>query len=59
MLLEFAVSVKADSRKIYKQLADIYKETQATDKIQWLMETTEELPEFTKSTIQKDLSSMN
>lgn len=59
MLLEFAISVKADSRKIYKQLADIYVKNQQTDKITWLMSTTEELPTLVKNAIQKDLSSIN
>lgn len=59
MLLEFAVGVKADSRKIYKQLAHIYSKNHQPDKIKWLMESTEGLPEITKNAIQKDLSSMN
>ena len=58
-LLEFAVSVKADSRKIYKQLADIYIENQQTDKLSWLEESAKELPLFTQNAILKDLSAIN
>lgn len=58
MLLEFAVSVKADSRKIYKQLSDIYTQNNQLDKIQWLKDSAEVLPEYTKNAILKDLSSI-
>ena len=59
MLLEFAVECKADSRRIYRQLASIYLENQMPDKIQMLVEASEKLPELTQKAIQKDLSSMN
>lgn len=59
MLLEFAVSVKADSRKIYKQLANIYAQNHQEEKLEWLKETAKDLPGFTQSAILKDLSSMN
>lgn len=58
-LLEFAVSYNADSRKIYKQLADIYCSTGQTEKINHLLNTSEHLPKYTKIAVQKDLSSMN
>lgn len=58
MLLEFAVSVKADSRKIYKQLSEIYTQNNQLDKIQWLKDFAEVLPEYTKNAILKDLSSI-
>lgn len=59
ILLEFAVNCKADSRKIYAQLANIYLSNNQTEKIQTLMEASNELPELTKKAIQKDLSTMN
>ena len=59
MLLEFAVSCKADSRKIYTQLANIYISNGQSDKIHELLEASNALPELTKKAIQKDLSSMN
>ena len=58
-LLEFAVSVKADSRKIYKQLADIYVQKQQSNKLEWLMESAKGLPTFAQNAIIKELSSMN
>ncbi len=58
MLLEFAVNKKADSRKIYSQLAAIYQKKGLNAKIDWLMTTSEVLPEITKNAIQKDLSAM-
>ncbi len=58
-LLEFAVSVNADSRKIYQQLASIYKDTHQEDKIDELLSASENLPELTKKAVQKDLSSMH
>ncbi len=59
MLLEFAVNTNADSRIIYQKLASIYKETNQTDKIQYLMTVSESLPPIPKAMIQKDLSAMN
>ena len=58
-LLEFAISYNADSRKIYRQLADIYLSTGQTEKINDLLKASEQLPEYTKIAVQKDLSSMN
>lgn len=58
-LLEFAVDTKADSRKIYQQLASIYKETHQTEKIKDLMTASNELSQLTKNLIQGDLSAMN
>lgn len=58
-LLEFAIESKADSRKIYKQLAAIYKDTNQSEKINDLFAASNELSELTKTLIQKDLSSMN
>jgi len=58
LLLEFAVDTKADSRKIYTQLISIYKETNQYDKFDHLMTTSNELPETTKTIIQKDLSAI-
>lgn len=55
-LLEFAVSCNADSRKIYSQLASIYKSHNEVDKLKKLMEASEALPELTKRAIQKELS---
>ena len=59
MLLEFAIDVHADSRKIYQQLASIYIENGQSDKIQNLLIACENLPSITKTAIQKDLSAMN
>lgn len=59
MLLEFAVDCKADSCKIYHQLAVIYQENNCPEKIQQLLTKSETLPELTQKAIQKDLSSMN
>ncbi len=58
-LLELAVDVKADSRKIYNQLAAIYKESGQEDKLDYLFTACETLPEITKNAIKKDLSSMH
>jgi len=55
-LLEFAVSCKADSKKIYIQLADLYQEKSESVKLQKLYEQAEHLPELTKKAIQKELS---
>ena len=55
-LLEFAVSCNADSRKIYSQLASIYKSHNEVDKLKKLMEASEALPELTKRAVQKELS---
>ena len=59
MLLEFAVDCNADSRKIYHQLAVLYQENNCPEKIQQLILKSENLPELTKKSIQKDLSSIN
>lgn len=57
-LLEFAVSCNADSRKIYSQLAAIYQSHNETDKLQQLIEASEQLPEFTKAAVQKELAAL-
>ena len=59
MLLEFAVGTKADSRKIYNQLLSIYKETNQLNKIDYLITSSNDLPEITRNIIQRDLSTMN
>lgn len=59
MLLEFAVSCNADSRKIYEQLASIYQQQNQPDKIKQLYEASDRLPELTKKAIQNMLSSIN
>ena len=56
MLLEFAISTKADSCKIYQLLLSIYKESGQLNKIDYLMTASNELPELTKKAIQKNLS---
>lgn len=55
-LLEFAVSQKADSKRIFIQLASIYKEQLQFEKIKQLYDLAEELPELTKMAIQNELS---
>lgn len=55
MLLEFAVNTKADSRKIYQQLTQIYRETNQADKIQYLITASNDLPGMARTIIQKDL----
>ncbi len=59
MLLEFAINYNADSRKIYEQLAAIYKEQNKTEKLDELYTASEQLPELTKKAVQNMLSSMN
>lgn len=59
LLLEFAIETKANSRKIYKQLFSIYKETNQTDKLSALQEAALALPETTRILVQKDLSSIS
>ena len=54
-LLEFAISCRADSKKIYLQLAELYNAQQATDKLVALYESTHELTDFAKASIQKEL----
>lgn len=55
MLLEFAVNSKADSSKIYRQLADIYRLHGENDKLDWLRSFCQQLPPFAQLTIQKEL----
>ena len=57
MLLEFAIECKADSRKLYQLLANLYSEAQDSAKLTWLKQQTEHLPEFTKQAVLKDLNS--
>ena len=54
-LLEFGVSCKADSSKIYKLLADIYAQEGQTGLIQNLLSETATLPDYTKNIIHKEL----
>lgn len=56
MLLEFAIECNADSRRLYQQLASIYVEANEPNKLVWLSEHAESLPEFTKKAVIKDLS---
>ena len=56
-LLEFAVACRADSRKIYQLLTSIYLDKHMPENIQMLLESSKQLPEFTRKAIQKDLSS--
>ena len=58
-LLEFAIDTKADSRKLYQQLVSIYRETNQLEKVDHLKTMAEQLPDMTKTIIQKDLSSIN
>ena len=58
-LLEFAIDCNADSRKIYEQLATIYKTQNNSDKLQALFQQAEQLPELTKKAVLNLLSSMN
>lgn len=58
VLLEFAVDCNADSRKIYSQLTSIYQSHNETDNLKKLIELSEQLPEFTKLAVQKDLSAI-
>lgn len=55
MLLEFGVSCKADATKIYTLLAEIYSNENATSKIESLLTVAEELPEFPKEHIKREL----
>lgn len=55
-LLEFAVFCNADSRKIYSQLAAIYRSHEEVDKLQQLAHAAKQLPELTRRAVQKDLS---
>ena len=59
MLLEFAIDSQADSSILYKQLAEIYRTTNQSEKIEHLITSANTLPELTKSMIQKELSTMN
>lgn len=55
-LLEFAVQFKADSSKIYAQLAALYRNQGNQQKLDWLRNASEELPSLTKLAVQKELS---
>ena len=55
MLLEFAISHKADSTKIYSQLASIYKAHNETERLEWLRTNSEDLPSYTRLAVQKEL----
>jgi hypothetical protein len=56
MLLEFAVECNADSAKIYSQLISIYRSQNATEKLNQLRERSENLPQFTRLAVQKELA---
>lgn len=56
MLLEFAVSNKADSKRIFSQLATLYVEQNKLEQVKELYDSAEVLPELTKKAIQKELS---
>ena len=58
LLLEFAVECNADSRKIYEQLALIYKEQSQYNKIHSLSLRANQLPELTQKAILNMLSTM-
>ena len=59
LLLESAIERKADSRKLYEQLATIYKEQNQSDKLQSLYEQAKQLPELTQKAVLNMLSAMN
>ncbi len=56
ILLEFAIDCKADSARIYRLLASIYRACNNTAGIAYLLRSSEELPTLTRQTIQKELS---
>ena len=56
ILLEFAVGCKADSKKIYSQLALLYHNNLQTDKLKDLFDSANTLPEYTRIAIQNELS---
>ena len=55
MLLEFAITCKADSAKIYSQLVSIYRNNGESQKLDWLRETSKNLPQYTRMAVQKEL----
>ena len=55
-LLEFAVECNADSSKIYSQLISLYRAHNANEKLNWLRERSENLPQFTRLAVQKELA---
>lgn len=59
LLLEFAIDCNADSRKIYEQLATIYKSQNQSEKFQTLYNHAEQLPDLTKKSVLNMLSAMN
>ena len=59
LLLEFAIDCNADSRKIYEQLATIYKSQNQSEKFQTLYDYAEQLPDLTKKSVLNMLSAMN
>lgn len=59
LLLEFAIDCNADSRKIYEQLATIYKSQKQFEKFQALYDYAEQLPDLTKKSVLNMLSAMN
>ena len=59
VLLEFAIACNADSRRLYEQLALIYKENNQLDKIQELSLQASQLPYLTQKAVLKLLSTMH
>ena len=54
-LLEFAVGCNADSKRIWLLLAELYRETKDTAKLDWLRQASDKLPNLTKLAVQKEL----
>ena len=59
VLLEFAIACNADSRRLYEQLALIYKENNQLDKIPELSLQASQLPDLTQKAVLKLLSTMH
>ena len=55
-LLEFAVNCNADSKKIWSLLASLYREDNRIDRLEWLRQASECLPNLTKLAVQKELA---
>ena len=57
-VLEYAVSVHADSKQIYTMLAELYRDSGETDRIAELISSAEELNTFSKSGIVEALKAI-
>jgi hypothetical protein len=55
MLLEFGVEHNADSSKIFLQLADIYRMEGNAAKLEALRQASDNLPQYTRMAVQKEL----